>query len=107
MRHVITEVFLWLGVGLTLVSCLGVLVLRTAHARLHFSSPSVLGAVCVAVAVVVQNSFSLVGNKAILIAVFLLITSPILTHATARAARVQETGHWPLAPDEGVEVEEP
>ena len=56
--------------------------------RLHFSAPGMLGFVCMAAAVLVQNSFSLVGDKALLVAVFLLISSPILTHATARATRI-------------------
>lgn len=106
VRAVLTDVFLWLGVGLTAISCLGVVAMRDVYERLHFSAPGVLGAVCVAVAVVIKDSFSLVGDQAVLIAVFLLIASPILTHATARAARVDAHGEWGLRPEEEVEVEE-
>jgi monovalent cation/proton antiporter MnhG/PhaG subunit len=106
VRHVLTVVFLWLGVVLMLISCLGVLVMRDAYARLHFSSPALLGVVCIAVAVVINASFSLVGDKTILIAVFLLVVSPLLTHATGRACRVDRLGHWPLTSEEPVDVEE-
>jgi hypothetical protein len=33
----------------------------------------------------VRDSFSLIGSRAILIGAFLLVSSPVLTHATARA----------------------
>ena len=55
-------------------------------------------------AVVVQKSFSLVGDKAILVAVFLLVVSPLLTHLTGRAARIAEHGDWR---HDDIEVEEP
>ncbi len=107
VRTILTDVFLWLGVGLVVVSCLGVLVLRGVFERLHFSSPAVLGATFVAVAVVIKESFSVIGDQVLVIAVFLLLASPILTHATARAARVDAHGEWELRPEEKVEIEEP
>lgn len=107
MRHVLTDVFLWLGVSLNLIACLGVLAMRDVYARIHFSSPSVLGAVLIAVAVVVKDSFSTVGDNTILVAVFLLVASPIVSHAVARAARIDAHGDWRLGPHDEVEVEEP
>lgn len=104
VRQIAVDVLLWLGVALVLISCLGVVVMREAYDRLHFSSPAVLGALLVAAAVVVEKSFSLVGDKAILVAVFLLVGSPLLTHVTARAARTAEHGDWRV--DE-IEVDEP
>ncbi|MHB1838009.1 MAG: cation:proton antiporter [Solirubrobacteraceae bacterium] len=94
IRQIIVDVLLWLGVALVLVSCLGVLVVRQVYDRLHFSAPAVLGALLIAAAVVVQKSFSLVGDKAILVAIFLLVGSPLLTHVTGRAARTAERGDW-------------
>ncbi len=107
VRTILTDVFLWLGVGLVVVSCLGVLVMRGVFERLHFSSPAVLGAAFVAVAVVIKESFSVIGDQVLVIAVFLLLASPILTHAAARAARVDAHGKWELRPEEKVEIEEP
>ena len=106
-RHIISDVFLWLGVAVILIACLGVLVLRDVYDRLHFSSPTSLGALCIAVAVLVKDSFSTVGDKAILVAVFLIVTAPIVTHATARAARIATSGDWRPAEEDEVEVEDP
>lgn len=106
MRTVITDVFLWLAVALCLVSCIGLLVAPTVLDRLHFLGPSVLGGVCLAVAVLVQNSFSLVGDQALLVAFLLLVCSPVLTHAAARAARAVDHGTWRIRPDESVEFRE-
>lgn len=107
MRAALTDIFLALGVVCELIGCIGVLAMRGAYDRLHFSSPGMLGAMFIATAVVIKDSFSLVGDKAILIAVFVLLGSPILTHAVARAARIHEHGDWRIRPGEDVEVEEP
>lgn len=107
VRQVLVIVFLWLGVGLVVVSCLGVLAYRSAYDRLHFTSPLNLGAILIAIAVVIHEDFSLVGNKALLIAAFLVGAGPLLAHATGRAAREAERGDWQIGADEEIEVEEP
>jgi len=107
VRQVLVNLFLWLGVALALMSCLGVLVFPSAFDRLHFAGPLALGGVCVATAVVIHESFSLIGDKAILIAAFMLLTAPLITHATGRAARIDQRGDWRLGKDEDIEVEEP
>lgn len=107
VRQVLVNVFLWLGVVLVLMSCLGVLVFPSVYDRLHFTAPITLGAFCIAIAVLIHEDFSLVGNKALLIAVFMLSTSPLITHATGRAARFAERDDWRIAEDEQIEVEEP
>lgn len=104
IRQIIVDVLLWLGVGLVLISCLGVLVMRGVYDRLHFASPAVLGALLIAAAVVVEESFSLVGDKAVLVAFCLLVGSPVLTHVVGRAARVAELGDWRATE---IEVEDP
>jgi multicomponent Na+:H+ antiporter subunit G len=106
-RHLVSDVFLWAGVGLELLACVGVVAMRNPYARLHFSSPAVLGALLIAVAVVVKDSFSFVGNNTILVAIFLFVVSPILTHASARAFRIDAHGDWRLGPHDDVEVEDP
>lgn len=106
VRQIAVNFFLWLGVALVLISCLGVFVFGNVYDRLHFVSAATLGAVCIPIAVVIHEDFSLIGNKAILIAVFMLVASPLLAHATARAARAAERGTWRLGSEEQVEVEE-
>lgn len=104
-RDILVDVLLILGVALALVCCLGVLAFRTVHDRLHYGSPSTLGAVLIAIAVVVKESFSLVGDKAILIAVFLVAVTPVVTHAIGRAARTAEEGDWTIHAEERIDIE--
>ena len=80
------------GVALELLACLGVLLMRDALDRLHYTGAGTLAALCLAAAVLVRESFSVIGNKAIALAAFLLLTSPVLAHVTARAIRAREAG---------------
>jgi multicomponent Na+:H+ antiporter subunit G len=78
-------VLLAAGVALAVLATLGVVLMRDAFERLHYLAPASLATACLAAAVVVRESFSLIGNKAIALAAFVLVTSPVLSHATARA----------------------
>ena len=102
VRDLAVYVLLALGVGIQVLSALGVLVMRDVFDRLHYVGSAGVGGALVSVAVTVRESFSLIGNKALLIAVFFLISGPVLVHATARAARIHERGEWSV--DDG-EVE--
>lgn len=73
------------GVVVLAFACLGVLVMRGALARLHYVQVAPLGAVLVAAAVLARDGASLIGVKAVLVGAFLVATSPVLGHATARA----------------------
>jgi multicomponent Na+:H+ antiporter subunit G len=94
------------GVALVLLSCAGVAAFESAYDRLHFAAAAGFGAAAVAAAVVVREHFSLIGNKAVFVAAFLLLTSPVVAHATARAVRIREHGGWMPQPDEDIPVEE-
>jgi monovalent cation/proton antiporter MnhG/PhaG subunit len=107
VRDVVVAALLILGAGLGVVCAVGVLAMRDPFDRLHYTSPASLAAAAVAAAIVVRESFSLIGNKAILLAFLFLVTSPVLVHVTARAARLREHGRWGPRPEEGLEVEEP
>ncbi len=89
---VLVAVLLVLGVALELFCALGVMVMRGALARLHYTGPASVGALAIAVAILIHEGFSLIANKALLIAAFLLLTTPVLAHVTARAARIRERG---------------
>ncbi len=104
VRHVAEYVLLVLGVGILALSAIGVLAMHSVYDRLHYVSTGSFGAALVCVAVTVRESFSLIGNKTLLIAFFLLISGPVLTHATARAARVRERGQWKVREGERVET---
>jgi multicomponent Na+:H+ antiporter subunit G len=86
-----------LGVAVTWLSCLGVLLMRDPYDRLHYTAPaSALAPVLIAAAVVVTEGLSAAGIKALLVALVLVGTNPVLGHATARAARIRERGQWTI-----------
>lgn len=105
-REVAVEVLLWAGVALELICCMGLLVLEDPLDRLHLSSPSAFGVALISLAVLLQMSFSLIANKALLITAFTIVGSPVVTHALGRAARVLTHGDWRIARGEAVEVRE-
>lgn len=94
-------VLLVLGVGIEIICCLGVLVMRGVYDRLHYTGPASFGAALIAAAVVVREGLlSQIGAKAILTALVLLVVSPILVHVTGRAARLREHGELQAQPHE-------
>lgn len=87
LKQVVVAILLTVGVGVQLWSCLGVLVMRNALDRLHFTGPATaIGPVAIAAAIIVKESLSTMGVKAVLVALILFVTNPVLTHATGRAA---------------------
>jgi multicomponent Na+:H+ antiporter subunit G len=94
MSDVIVWVLLCVGVAAQLSGVLGVLVATSVFDRLHFTGPaSIFGPSCLALAVVIdEGPLSQAGLKSILVALLLLTLSPVLVHATARAAYVREHG---------------
>jgi multicomponent Na+:H+ antiporter subunit G len=89
------------GVAAQLVAVLGVLVAADVYDRLHFTSPAgIFGPACFALAVVIdEGPLSQAGLKSMLVALLLLALSPVLVHATARAAYVHERGSLELPED--------
>jgi multicomponent Na+:H+ antiporter subunit G len=107
-RDLAVVALLVLGVGVTLLSCAGVLVMRNPYDRLHYTGPAaVLAPVAIAAAVVLEERLSAAGIKALLVALLLLVTNPVLTHATARAGRIRQFGEWTVQPGEQVKEGEP
>ncbi len=104
LRDVVIAVLLLGAVAVELACALALLVVKDSFDRLHFLGPAAtLGPVLVVTALVVENALSTNGVKAILAGGLLLLTGPILTHATARAARVRQFGHWEPLPFEEVD----
>jgi multicomponent Na+:H+ antiporter subunit G len=85
MRDVVVWVLVGVGVAVQLFAAVGVLLMRDALDRLHYVGASVVGVTCVCAAVVVADGPSVIALKALLTAAFLLVTGPVLAHATARA----------------------
>ncbi len=101
----IVGLLLVVGVGVQVIAYLGVLAMRGAYDRLHFANAASLGAPCLALAILAREGFSLIANKALLAALIMLVTSPVLTHVTARAVRIRERGDWEVEPSDRVEIE--
>lgn len=108
VREVLVALLLVLGVGVVIVSSLGVLLMRDAYDRLHYTGPaSTVAPVAIGAAIVVEEGLSAVSAKTALIVAILLFTNPLLVHATARAGRVREHGAWTVRPDEDLETGSP
>jgi multisubunit Na+/H+ antiporter MnhG subunit len=87
-------VLLAAGVALELFAVLGVVVMRDPYDRLHYVSLASFGALLIGISVLVQESFSLIGDKALLTGALLVIFSPLLGHVTARSFRTRKHGEW-------------
>lgn len=90
----IATVLLIAGVGVELIAVVGVTVMRDVFDRLHYVGLVGYGALLVAISVLVRESFSLIGDKALFIGVFLAVFGPVVVHATARSMRIRERGDW-------------
>jgi multicomponent Na+:H+ antiporter subunit G len=102
-KEIVIAVLLGIGVLVQLVSCLGVLFMPNLMDRLHFVSPATsVGPAFVAAAIVIEEALDHQGIFAVMVAGFLLLFGPVMTHATARAARIRQHGDWRVQPDESV-----
>lgn len=92
-REVAVDVLLGLAVVLALASSLGVLVMRDAAQKLHYVTPlSVVVPVLTGLAVLVHAGWTAVSAQTWLAVVFLVLASPIVSHATIRSARIRTGG---------------
>jgi multisubunit Na+/H+ antiporter MnhG subunit len=93
-RVVVATVLLAAGGMLELLAVLGLCVMRSVYDRLHYVGLAGFGALLIAVSIVVRESFSLIGDKALLVGVLLVITGPIMVQTTARSLLIREHGDY-------------
>jgi multisubunit Na+/H+ antiporter MnhG subunit len=93
-RHVAASVLLAAGGSLELLAVLGLVLMRNAYDRLHYLGLAGYGALLVAAAIVVRESFSLIGDKALVTGALIALLGPIVAHVTARSLRIREHGDW-------------
>jgi multisubunit Na+/H+ antiporter MnhG subunit len=108
-RDVVVALLLGGAVAASLLSAAGVALMRTAFDRLHFVAPATLAAILIAAAIWVQEPASLISLKALTAAAIVLVSSPLLTHAIARALWIRDHGDPPTAGRggiEGIEIED-
>jgi monovalent cation/proton antiporter MnhG/PhaG subunit len=94
LAHLVATVLLIAGGAICVLACLGVAAMRNVYDRLHYVGAASIGTLLIAVAVVVRESFSLLGDKALAVAAVLLFAGPVVAHTTARSARIRERGEW-------------
>ncbi len=85
-------VLLAVGVLSFAFTSLGLLFSRNLYDQIHYLAPgSVVGSIAFVAAVLVHEGLSQAGAKAIVIGILLVASNPVLSHATARAARIRRT----------------
>jgi multisubunit Na+/H+ antiporter MnhG subunit len=100
-RAVVAVVLLIAGGLLELIAVLGLCLMRNVYDRLHYVGLAGFGGFLVAVAVLVRESFSLIGDKALLVGVVLVLAGPVLVQSTARSLLIRELGDWRAKTREG------
>jgi len=93
-RAVVAVVLLVTGGVIELLAVLGLCVMRDVYDRLHYVGLAGFGALLVGVAIVFRESFSLIGDKALLVGVILIVSGPILVQTTMRSLLTRELGDW-------------
>lgn len=97
-------VFLGISVVSTGICCSALLLFRDLFQRLHYLSVvTTVSTFTLLVAVVIKEGAGQATMKAILSFIVLLLINAVLSHATARAARVREFGQWTPTPEEHIE----
>lgn len=101
VKHVLSIALLAGGVGVVLVCCIGIVVANDTFDRLHFITPaSTIGIGFISLAIILSKPLGSTTLKIALLFVITVVTSPILSHATARAARIRRFAEWRIYPEE-------
>ena len=88
---IVVDVLVGVAVALSLLSAIGVLAMRDAHQRLHYlAPPSSLAPLLLTIALFVGEPDKLVGCKMLVLLLVLNAINGVVTHATARAARIRD-----------------
>jgi multisubunit Na+/H+ antiporter MnhG subunit len=93
-RAVVAVILLIAGGLLELIAVLGVCAMRDVYDRLHYVGLAGFGALLISVAILIRESFSLVGDKALLVGVVLVLAGPVLVQTTVRSLLIRELGDW-------------
>lgn len=103
-RYIAETVLLILVVFSCWIGVLGMWRMREPTQALHYLSlPASLGAGFLVAAVFVATGSSSAAWKTVFIAAVLIGTNSVVTHATARAFRKRQLGHWQPHREDGVE----
>ena len=104
LSRIFIDIFLTATVVACWVGVLGMWRMRLPMQALHYMSPpAAIGAVTLVIAVALQTGASQATAKCIAIAIILVAINSVVAHATARAFRMRELGHWEPRPGDPVE----
>ena len=88
-------IFIGIGLFFDFFGCLGLVRLPDVYNRLQASTKCVTFGTCsIMFGVFIMNGVSAIGIKALLIILFLVLTSPVSAHALARAAHIAGVKLW-------------
>ena len=93
-RAALAVVLLVSGGLLEALAVIGLCVMRSVYDRLHYVGLAGFGALLIGVAIVVRESFSLIGDKALLVGVVLVFAGPVMVQSTLRSILIREHGDW-------------
>lgn len=93
-RQVVALVLLIAGGSIELLAVLGMCTMRSVYDRLHYVGLASFGALLITIAVVFRESFSLIGDKALLVGAILVFIGPIVVQTTVRSFLSRELGDW-------------
>lgn len=95
MMATLVTVLVLLGAGLVWIACVGLLRLPDLYTRMHASTkPATLGVSLIVVALAIQSQDVGIGARALLIVLFLYLTTPVAAHLLGRAAYRQGVPLW-------------
>jgi multisubunit Na+/H+ antiporter MnhG subunit len=104
VTNVVVATLVAAAVAAQVASCLGLALVRTPYARLHYASAATtVSPVLILVAFLVDESVSSNTLTALVVTVFLGVFGPVVVHGTARAALIHERGEDALV--EGSEAD--
>jgi multisubunit Na+/H+ antiporter MnhG subunit len=101
VRDIVASVLLVGGTIIEVLAVIGVSAMRDVFDRLHYVGLASFGVLLIGVSILVQESFSLIGDKALATGVLMVLLGPVLVHTTARSLRTRHRGDW----REGIEDE--
>jgi multisubunit Na+/H+ antiporter MnhG subunit len=93
-RSVVSVILLVLGAGLGVMAALGVTVMRDWQDRAHYAGLSSFGVFLIGLSILVRESFSVIGDKALATGVLLILAGPVMVHSTIRSGRIRTFGDW-------------
>jgi multisubunit Na+/H+ antiporter MnhG subunit len=99
-RAVVAVILLIAGGLLELIAVLGICAMRDAYDRVHYVGLAGFGALLIGTSILFQESFSLIGDKALLVGVVLVVSGPVLAHTTMRSLLIRERGDWRAVVDD-------